>query len=99
MEQVIQKMCIVWEVQIAIQITTQQMRACTVMQCTRRAAAVAELHRGTVITLTFLTRALLSSGAGAVAAMVRVLACSISAAVPAIATAAFRSVRSWSQIK
>ena len=62
----------------------------------RRAQAVTEQHRGTAITLTFLTRAVLSSNAEAIAIMVLLLACSISAATMAMAAATTRSVRSWS---
>ena len=62
----------------------------------RQAQAVAEQHRGTAITLAFLTRAVLSSFAEAVAIMVLLLACSFSAAAMAVAAAVGRSVRSWS---
>ena len=63
----------------------------------RRAQAVTEQHRGTAITLAFLTRAILSSSAEAISALARMLACSLSAtATVATATAVFRSVRSWS---
>ena len=66
------------------------------MRYTRRARAVAVAHRGTAITLTFLTRVLLSSNAEAITIMVRLQACSISATTMVIATATIRSVRSWS---
>ena len=62
----------------------------------RRAQAVTEQHRGTAITLAFLTRAVLSSFAEALTILVLMLACSFSAAAMALATAPSRSVRSWS---
>ena len=62
----------------------------------KRARAVAVAHRGTAITLTFLTRALLSSDAEAVTVLVRMQACSISTTTMVVATATVRSVRSWS---
>ena len=62
----------------------------------RQAQAVEEQHRGTAITLTFLARTGLSSIAEAIAAMVLLLACSVSSAILAIAAALSRSVRSWS---
>ena len=88
--------CIVKQVQITIQITTMQIQENMEMRYTRRARAVAAAHRGTAITLTFLTRAFLSSYAEAIAIMVRMQACSISATAVVVATAAIRSVRSWS---
>ena len=64
----------------------------------RQAQAVAEQHRGTAITLTFLTRTGLSSLAEAITLMVPLLACSVSLATTTVAVAAAtaRSVRSWS---
>ena len=62
----------------------------------RQAQAVAEQHRGTAITLSFLTRAFLSSYAEAFTVMVLLLACSISTTAMAVAAAPTRSVRSWS---
>ena len=62
----------------------------------RRAQAVTEQHRGTAITLAFLTRAVLSSIAEAFSMMVPLLACSLSVAAMAVASALGRSVRSWS---
>ena len=67
------------------------------MRYTRRARTVIQVTvRGTAITLTFLARAVLSSNAEAIAIMVRVRACSVSATTVVVATAAIRSVRSWS---
>ena len=67
------------------------------MRYTRRARTVIQATvRGTAITLAFLTRAFLSSDAGAVTLMVRMQACSISITTMVIAMAVFRSVRSWS---
>ena len=67
------------------------------MRYTRRArTATQAVVRGTAITLTFLTRAVLSSHAEAVAIMVRLQACSISTTAVVMAAAAIRSVRSWS---
>ena len=89
--------CIVKQVQITIQITTMQIQENMEMRYTRRARTVTQATvRGTAITLTFLTRAILSSCAGAVTIMVRVQACSISSTTMVIATAPIRSVRSWS---
>ena len=88
--------CIVKQVQITIQITTMQIQENMEMRYTRRARAVAVAHRGTAITLTFLTRAVLSSYAGAITMMVRMQACSISTTAVVVAAATFRSVRSWS---
>ena len=88
--------CIVKQVQITIQITTMQIQENMEMRYTRRARAVAAAHRGTAITLTFLTRAFLSSYAEAVTIMVRMQACSISTTTMVIATATIRSVQSWS---
>ena len=79
---------------MAIQITTMQILVNMEMRFMKRARAVAVAHRGTAITLSFLTRAVLSSIAGAVTVMVRVQACSISAATM-VASATLRSVRSW----
>ena len=62
----------------------------------RAIALVRGIYRGMPITLTFLTRAVLSSSAEAVAAVARMRACSISTTTMAIATATIRSVRSWS---
>ena len=84
------------QVQIAKKITINKTKECTETRCMRQAQAVAEQHRGTAITLTFLTRAGLSSVAGAFTIMVLMLACSISIAAMAMATAIGRSVRSWS---
>ena len=89
--------CIVKQVQITIQITTMQIQENMEMRYTRRARTVIQVTvRGTAITLTFLTRAVLSSGAEAITVVVRMQACSISAAAVVVATAPIRSVRSWS---
>ena len=89
--------CIVKQVQITIQITTMQIQENMEMRYTRRARTVTQATvRGTAITLTFLTRAGLSSAAEAVAAMVRVQACFISVTAMVMASATIRSVRSWS---
>ena len=68
------------------------------MRFTRRAltVAVAVAHHGTVVTLNFLSRAILSSCAEAVTVVVRVQARSVSTTAVVIATVAIRSVRSWS---
>ena len=78
------------------QITTMQIQENMEMRYTRRARAVVVLHRGTAITLTFLTRTILSSYAEAFTMMVRLQACSVSATTMVIGTASLRSVRSWS---
>ena len=93
-----QRTCIVKQVQIVMKIIIMQIQVNMEMRYTRRAraVAVAVAHRGTAITLTFLTRAVLSSYAGAISMMVRLQACSISTSTVVIATAVFRSVRSWS---
>ena len=62
----------------------------------KRARAVAVAHRGTAIALTFLARAVLSSYAEAITIVVRLQACSVSAAAMVMAAATIRSVRSWS---
>ena len=90
------KMCIVKQVQIVMKIIIMQIQVNMEMRYTRRARTVAVAHRGTAIALTFLTRAILSSYAEAITVMVRMQACSFSAAAMVVATAAFRSVRSWS---
>ena len=73
-----------------------QIQGNTEMQFMRRARTVTQaVVRGTAITLTFLTRAILSSYAEAITIMVRVQACSISTTAMVLA-AAVRSVRSWS---
>ena len=79
-------------------VTIVQIQENMEMRYTRRArtVAVAIAHRGTAITLTFLTRTGLSSDAEAVTIMVRMRACSISASAMVLGTAALRSVRSWS---
>ena len=84
--------------QIAMKITINKIKECTETRCMRQAQAVAEQHRGTAITLTFLTRTGLSSLAEAITLMVPLLACSVSLATTAVAlaTAMGRSVRSWS---
>ena len=93
-----QRTCIAKEVQIVEIITIVQIQENMEMRYTRRARTVTQaVVRGTAITLTFLARALLSSYAGAITVVVRVQACSVSAAATlVIATATFRSVRSWS---
>ena len=97
MEMQKQRTYITKQVQIIIQITTMQIQGNTEMQFMRRARTVTQaVVRGTAITLTFLTRAVLSSYAEALTVMVRVQACSISSSALVIATATFRSVRSWS---
>ena len=89
--------CIVKQVQITIQITTMQIQENMEMRYTRRARTVIQVTvRGTAITLTFLSRAVLSSYAEAISVVVRLQACSISTAAMVIATATIRSVRSWS---
>ena len=97
MEMQKQRTCIAKEVQIVEIITIVQIQGNTEMQFMRRARTVTQaVVRGTAIALTFLTRAVLSSSAGAITIMVRVQACSISATAMVLATAAIRSVRSWS---
>ena len=97
MEMQKQRTYITKQVQIIIQITTMQIQGNTEMQFMRRARTVTQaVVRGTAITLTFLTRAILSSHAEAFAIMVRMQACSVSTAPMVIATATIRSVRSWS---
>ena len=91
-----QRTCIVKQVQIVMKIIIMQIQVNMEMRYTRRARTVAVAHRGTAITLTFLTRAFLSSAAEAITAMVRVQACSLSTATMVIAAATIRSVRSWS---
>ena len=92
-----QRTYITKQVQIIIQITTMQIQGNTEMQFMRRARTVTQaVVRGTAITLTFLTRAILSSYAEAITLMVRMQACSISTTTMVIATATIRSVRSWS---
>jgi len=67
------------------------------MRYTRRARTVTQaMIRGTAITLTFLTRTILSSYAEAIALIVRVQACSLSTKKMVVAAAPIRSVRSWS---
>ena len=88
--------CMQKEVQIITVVIIVQTQECMETQYTRRAQTVTRAtDRGTAITLTFLTRANLSSNAGEVTAMVPMLACSISATAMAIASTAARSVRSW----
>ena len=66
----------------------------------RRVRTVTQaIVHGTTITLTFLTGALLSSHAEAVTIVMQVQACSVSTATMVIATAFFRSVRSWSHFR
>ena len=89
-----QRTCIVKQVQIVMKIIIMQIQVNMEMRFMKRARAVA--HRGTAITLTFLTRAFLSSGAEAVTIMVRLQACSVSTTAVVLATATIRSVRSWS---
>ena len=96
MEMQKQRTCIAKEVQIVEIITIVQIQGNTEMQFMRRARAVAVAHRGTAITLTFLTRAILSSYAEAITIVVRMQACSISTTTVVVATATGRSVRSWS---
>ncbi len=97
MEMQKQRTYITKQVQIIIQITTMQIQGNTEMQFMRRARTVTQaVVRGTAITLAFLTRAILSSNAEAFTIMVRVQACSVSATAMVIASAAIRSVRSWS---
>ena len=92
-----QRTCIAKEVQIVEIITIVQIQGNTEMQFMRRARTVTQaVVRGTAITLTFLTRAILSSYAGAITIMVRMQACSFSTATVVVATATIRSVRSWS---
>ena len=90
-----QRTCIVKQVQIVMKIIIMQIQVNMEMRYTRRARAVAVAHRGTAITLSFLTRALLSSNAEAITMMVRMRACSFSTTL-VIAAATVRSVRSWS---
>ena len=74
-----------------------QIQGNTEMQFMRRARTVTQaVVRGTAITLTFLTRAVLSSFAEAITVMVRLQACSVSPTTMVVATATIRSVRSWS---
>ena len=97
MEMQKQRTCIAKEVQIVEIITIVQIQGNTEMQFMRRARTVTQaVVRGTAIALTFLTRAILSSDAEAVTMVVRLQACSISAASMVISAAAVRSVRSWS---
>lgn len=91
--------CIVKQAQKIKQIIITQTQECMETRCTKRAQAVAEQHRGTAIPLAFLTRAFLSSIAEPISAVVLVLACSISSVTMALATAASRSVRSWSHFR
>lgn len=100
MEMQKQRTCIAKEVQIVEIITIVQIQGNTEMQFMRRARTVTQaVVRGTAFTLTFLTRAILSSTAEALTAMVRVQACSISITPLVIAMAVFRSVRSWSHFR
>ena len=79
------------------QITTMQIQVNMEMRYMRRARTVIQVTvRGTAIALTFLTRAVLSSYAEAIAIMVRLQACSFSTSAMVVATAPIRSVRSWS---
>ena len=96
MEKQKQRTCIVKQVQITKQITTMRIQVNMEMRYMRRARTVAVAHRGTAITLTFLTRAILSSYAEAITIMVRMQACSVSTTTVVVATATIRSVRSWS---
>ena len=73
--------------QIQVNMETQYMR---------REQAVAEAHRGTAITLTFLARAVLSFSAEAITLKVRMRACSFSTTTMVVPAATFRSVRYWS---
>ena len=92
-----QRTCIVKQVQIVMKIIIMQIQVNMEMRYTRRARTVTQATvRGTAITLTFLTRAILSSYAEAITIMVRVQACSVSSATMVVAAAVFRSVRSWS---
>ena len=97
MEKQKQRTCIVKEVQIIEIVTIVQIQENMEMRYTRRARTVTQATvRGTAITLTFLTRAILSSYAEAITIVVRMQACSISTSTVVVATATIRSVRSWS---
>ena len=101
MEMQKQRTCIAKEVQIVEIITIVQIQENMEMRYTRHRAIVLVhgTYRGTAITLTFLTRAFLSSSAEAIAIVVRVQACSVSATTMVVASATLRSVRSWSHFR
>lgn len=100
MEMQKRRMCIQWEVKIQDKQTIMRMRASTETRYTKHRASTRRVAaRGTPITLTFHTRPFFSLNAGAITAVLLLLACFLSVPTMAAGVAMFRSVRSWSHFK